>query len=61
MFYKAVDHGCLLLEAFLCAGVHLVCPVSSVQEVGSQDHRQVTAIHLIHTTSETKQNQGGKE
>lgn len=34
---EAVDECGLQLEAFLCAGVQLVCSVSSVQQVGSQD------------------------
>lgn len=47
ILYETVQNGGLQLEALLRVGVHLLRTVSSVEDVGSQDNRQVTAVHLV--------------
>lgn len=51
--YEPLHGRCLMLESLLCAAAHLVPAVSTVKEIRSEDDRQITAVHLILSTSET--------
>lgn len=55
ILYETLDYSSLQFEAFLSVGVHLLCAITRVEEVGCQDYRQVTAIHLILCTPVIKQ------
>lgn len=44
-----------MLESLLCAAAHLVPAVSTVKEIGCKDDREITAVHLILSTSEITQ------
>jgi len=59
VLYEGADNGRLQPEALLRVGVHLVAAVPGVQEVGRQDHRQVTAVHLVLRTPGEFKQEGG--
>lgn len=52
VIYETLHSRCLMLESLLCAAVHFV---STVKEIGCKDDREITAVHLILSTSERKE------
>lgn len=55
VIYETLHSRCLMLESLLCAAAHLVPAVSTVKEIGCKDDREITAVHLILSTSEITQ------
>lgn len=53
VIYETLHSRCLMLESLLCAAVHFVSAVSTVKEIGCKDDREITAVHLILSTSES--------
>lgn len=53
--YETLHSRCLMLESLLCAAAQFVPAVSTVKEIGCKDDREITAVHLILSTSERKE------
>lgn len=44
-----------MLESLLCAAAHFLSSVSTVEEIRCKDDREITAVHLILSASEMKE------